>query len=70
MDNSGCWCLMVAMDGKMKIVFDGVGDGQQQGGGQTAVQCRRWVATVRWRTATAAEMDNGDGGSGEQWRGH
>ncbi len=37
MDNGGCWCLTVAMDGKMKIAFDGVGNGQRQGGGQTTV---------------------------------
>ncbi len=47
-DDGGCWRLMVAMDGKMKIVYDGVGHRQWRGGGQTMVQCRRWVATVRW----------------------
>ncbi len=41
MDNGGCWCLTVVMDSKMKIAFDGVGDGQRQGGGQTMVQCWR-----------------------------
>jgi hypothetical protein len=46
MGEGGCWCLTVAMDGKMKIMFDGVEDGQWQGGGQTTVQCRQWVATV------------------------
>jgi hypothetical protein len=77
MDNGGCWCLMMAINGKMKIAYNGVGDGQQRGGGQTVVQCRRWVGTVRWRNATAvarttamlAEVDNGgalDNGGG-QW---
>jgi hypothetical protein len=37
MDNGGCWRLTAAMDGKMTIVFDGVGDGLLQGGGQTTV---------------------------------
>jgi hypothetical protein len=59
--------LMVAMDGKMKIAFNGVGNGQQQGGGHMMVQCRRWVATVQWTTATAVVMDNGTGGSGQRW---
>ncbi len=60
---------MVTIDGKMKILFDGVGNGQQQGGGQMTVQCRRGVATVRLRTAIAAAMDNGNGSGGGQWRG-
>jgi hypothetical protein len=47
MDNSGCWRLMVVMDGKMKIAFDGVGNGQRQGGGQTKVQCQQWVGTMQ-----------------------
>jgi hypothetical protein len=41
MDDSGHWHLMVAMDGKMTIMFNGVGNGQQQGGGQMMVQCQR-----------------------------
>jgi hypothetical protein len=65
-DDSGCWCLMVAMDGKMKIVYHGVGDVQRQGGGQTMVQCWQWVATVQWWTALVAAMVNGNGGGGGQ----
>jgi hypothetical protein len=64
MDNGGCWLLTAAMDGKMKIVFNGVGNGQWQGGGQTMVQCRWWVGAVRWTTAMAAAMGSSNGGSG------
>ncbi len=38
MDDGGCWHLTVALDSKMTIMFDGVSDGQQQGGGQRMVQ--------------------------------
>jgi hypothetical protein len=69
MDNGGCWGLMVAMAGKTKIAFDGVGNGQQQGGGQIMLQCRQWLGTVQWTTAMAAAMDSGNGGGGGQWRG-
>jgi hypothetical protein len=55
---------MVAMDGKMKIAFHGVGNGQWRGGGQTMVQCRRWVGTVQWMMAMAAAMDSSNGGIG------
>ncbi len=64
MDNGGCWRLTLAMDGKIKIAFDGVGNGQRQDGGQTTVQCWRWVGTVQWLTTRASAMDSGDGGSG------
>ncbi len=37
MDDGGYWHLTVGMDGKIEIVFNGVGDGQQQGGGQMTV---------------------------------
>jgi hypothetical protein len=69
MDNGGCWCLMVVMDGKMKIAFYGVSNGQWHGGGQTTVQCQRWVGTVQWTTMMAAAMDSGDDGGSGQWRG-
>jgi hypothetical protein len=46
MDDGGLWHSTVAMDGKMTNAFDRVGNEQQQGGGQTSVQCRGWVATV------------------------
>jgi hypothetical protein len=45
MDDGGCWCLMVVMDGMMKIAMD-VGNGQRRGEGQMTVQCWGWVATV------------------------
>jgi hypothetical protein len=69
MDNGGCWHLTVAMDSKMKVAFDGVGNEQRQGGGQMTVQCQQWVGTVRWTMAMAAAMDSGDGSGSGQWRG-
>jgi hypothetical protein len=54
MEDGGLWHLTVAMDGKITVVFDGVGNGQRQGGGQTMVQCRRWIATVQWTTANSS----------------
>jgi hypothetical protein len=62
MNNSGCWRLTVAMDSKMKIAFDGVGNGQWRGGGQTMVQ---FLAVDRDRV-----MDNGNSSKPgqRQWR--
>ncbi len=60
---------MVVMDGKMKITFNDVGNGQWQGGGQTKVQCQQWVGTVQWTTERAAMMDSDDGEGDGQWRG-
>jgi hypothetical protein len=47
METGGRWHLMVVMDARMTIVFDGVGDGQRQGGGELTVQSWRQVATVQ-----------------------
>ncbi len=69
MDNGGCWCLTVVMDGMMKIAYDGVGNGQWQSGGQRMVQCQRWVATVQWWMAMVVAMVNHNGSSIGQWRG-
>ncbi len=52
--------MTVAMDGNMKIAFDGVGNGQRRGGGQMTVQCWRWVGTVQWTTAMAAAIVSND----------
>ncbi len=38
MDNGGCWRKMVVIDGKIKIAFDGAGDGQRLCGCKMTVQ--------------------------------